>query len=457
MNAWKSRALALAAAALAGCAAMPNIQPVETTAAELTGIGDPFEFRTQREAVDVADGVGTTDPLSLDLALRLALRHDPGVQAALARVRQAEAEARQTRLLPNPVLAIAVRFPESGGGRPDIEASVAADLLSLLLKPGRISAADGRLRKSTAEALVVVLDAIAEVQQQYAKAQSLAAQVAIDEQRRTTLSDLVKVTEARFKGGEAARLDVLTVQSEQASLETELLSRRSEEQQARLTLARLVGQPSSSAKWRLDLWTEPSSIADDEGAWLGVARQRRPEIRAIEWELAALGDDLRVARFAAFDGAAVGVDAERDGDWSVGPGASLPIPLFDVGQAQRELVRARIIEQRHELTRAERLVVQEVRIALEQFRSTRAVLVEVERRLLPLQDQRLIQARNSYRLGVADVLAVRIAEQDLQRARSQQVELQAQVSQATSQLMRAVGGMTLVASTTRPTTQNTTE
>jgi outer membrane protein TolC len=358
-------------------------------------------------------------------------------------------------LLPNPILSLAVRFPE-GGGKSIIEAGVAADLLSLLSRPGRISAADQRLRKSTADALVVVLDVIAEVQQQYTTVQSLAARAAIDESQRSILTDLVTVTEARQRAGEAARLDVLTVQSEQATREVALLGLRSEERQARLTLARLIGQPTSAATWQLEDWSEPAAMPDDEPYWLELAHQQRPELRVVAWELAALGDDLRVAKFALFESTDVGVAAERDGDWSVGPAASVPIPLFDVGQADRDRVRAQIIERRHDLTRTERLIVQEVRIAIEQLRSSNAALLAVKNRSLPLQEQRLTQARNSYRSGVADVLAVRLAERDLQEARSQEIELQAQVSQARSRLIRAAGGMKL-SPTTQPTTRNTTE
>ena len=99
----------------------------------------------------------------LDDAVERAMRHDPGLQAALARVRAALAEADQARLLPNPVLSVALRFPEAGAGKPVIEAGLAADLLSVLQQPGRIKAADHRLRAASAEALTTALDLLFEV------------------------------------------------------------------------------------------------------------------------------------------------------------------------------------------------------------------------------------------------------------------------------------------------------
>jgi outer membrane protein TolC len=457
MNTSKATAIALAAvASLAGCISRSVIAPVGETVTEFTGIGEPFEFKTEREPLVGLAAADELRTLTFADSIRLALRHDAGIQSALARVRQAQAESDQTRLLPNPILSLAVRLPE-GGGKPIVEAGIAADLLSLLFRPGRIAASDQRLRKSSAEALIVVLDTLSEVQRQYTLVQSLNAQVAIDESRRQTLGDLLKVTEARVKAGEGARLDILTVQSELANLDTELMSRRSQERQARITLARLIGQPTSEAAWTLEAWTLPADVSEDESSWIRLALAKRPEIAVVTWELAALGDDLRVAKFGLLDGGEVGIEAERDGDWSVGPAVAVPLPLFDMGTVERERIRARIIEQRHELTTAERLVVQEVRIAIESLRSAKLSLTEVTNRLLPLQLERLEQARNAYRLGLADVLAVRLAEQDLQQAKSQQIELQASVSQALIQLQRAVGGSTLANATTRPTTtQNTT-
>ena len=38
----------------------------------------------------------------------------------------------------------------------------------------------------------------------------------------------------------------------------------------------------------------------------------------------------------------LGVDAEREGAWEIGPGIGFPIPLFDQGKARKESIRAQI-------------------------------------------------------------------------------------------------------------------
>src|SRR6185503_474242 len=102
-----------------------------------------------------------------------------------------------------------------------------------------------------------------------------------------------------------------------------------------------------------------------ESGWIASALQHRPEVQANRWELAALGDDLGAGRFGAFDGSQVGVDAERDDGWTVGPSVTVPIPLLDWGQARRAKLNAQRIEAQHRLTQARRQVVEEVRRAVE--------------------------------------------------------------------------------------------
>jgi outer membrane protein TolC len=184
--------------------------------------------------------------------------------------------------------------------------------------------------------------------------------------------------------------------------------------------------------------------APEEGC-IAIALQRRPEVMARRWELAALGDDLALARWAALDGAEAGVDSERDPDWSVGPELSLPIPLFDWGQARRRKAMADLLAARHELTRSQRKIVEEVRRAYTALDAAQTMLAQVQDELIPLQELRREQAEAAYRNGFADITTVLLAEQDAQDVRLRQIDLQRQVSTARIRLMQAVGGAALVA------------
>src|SRR6185312_12595969 len=83
---------------LVGCHAQrPD---VASEVARLTGLENAIVFRDTAEPIDKPSFA--SGALTPGQAVRLAVLHDPRIQASLARVRVAEADANQARLLPNP-------------------------------------------------------------------------------------------------------------------------------------------------------------------------------------------------------------------------------------------------------------------------------------------------------------------------------------------------------------------
>lgn len=431
---------------LTACAPRAAVQP-ETTIAVATGISGAIAFRIERGPLD--EPFAPAPSLLLHEAVRRAVTTDPALQAALARVRIALADADQARLLPNPVLDIALRW---GPGKPQIEASLTEDLLRVLTLRRRASAADNRLRQAAAEAVTVALDVLTEVQERYAAVQALDALMPTLEQRAGLLDRLVLVAESRLRAGEGARTDLTTFQAQRAELEIELAQARIESRGQRLRLARLIGEPSGAAEWTLEPWSEDSPGDEPEARCIDTALRHRPEVQAAAWQLAALGDDVALARLLPFDGASAGVDAQRDDEWFAGPSVTMPIPVFDTGQAQRARVTAARIEARHNLTFAQRKVVEEVRTAYATLAGSRANLARIRRQLLPLQQQRRDRAETAFRGGQTDAAALFLAEQDLRAAQARAIEVERQAAVALIRLQRAVGGPGVAAelSSSRP-------
>ena len=143
-------------------------------------------------------------------------------------------------MLPNPVLNVAVMWPE-GGGRPVINAGLSEDLVALVTRPRRVSAADYRLRAAGAEAVRVALDVVAEVQERYAAVQALEQRVVVLRERQGLVGRLLELAQSRLRAGESGRLDVITLDAERVALEADLIERAGELRDQRLALARLVG------------------------------------------------------------------------------------------------------------------------------------------------------------------------------------------------------------------------
>lgn len=407
-------------------------------AGEAAGISSPIEFVVvgpDGGPLDESNDAG--DALALTEALRRAVTTDPGLQAAMARVRIAIADADQSRLLSNPVLSFVLRW---GPGKPQVEASLAQDIILALQLPRRASAADNRLRQAAADAVTVAIDVASDVQERYAAAQAADKLVPVLRERMVLLERLIAIAKSRLDAGEGTRGDLAVLEAQRVELQVEtdqaMLSAREE----RLRLARLIGEPSSPAQWTLDPWTAPSTGVQPESRWIDTALQLRPEIQAVAWKLRALGDDEAIIQLLPWDGTSAGIDAARDDKWFAGPSVSTPLPIFDTGQAKRARVTAEQLEARHELTLARRKVVEDVRVAFQTLTASNSNLDRIRNELIPLQQQRRTLAEDAYRAGQSDVTALFLAEQDLRLTQAKAIEVERQASTAFVRLQRAIGG-----------------
>ncbi len=432
-------ALLLQVLILAACGSVPRVK-LDLVRVIGEAVGEGAEVKVVAAGpdgglIDEPDPAG--DLLTLTDALRRDLATDPGLQAAMARVQIARADADQARLLPNPVLNVVVR---TGSGRPQVEASLAEDFLRAMQVRRRASAADHRLHKAVAEAVVVAIDAVSEVQERYLRAQAAAQVVPLLRERSAILEQLEAVASSSLDAGEGTLSDLVTLQAQRVGLAVELDQAVLEARDERLHLARLIGEPSGDAAWKLDPWVAPGVAVESESAWIGAALVHRPEIQVACWELRALGDEGALAGFFSWEGTSVGIDTQRDDGWSGGPSVSTPLPLFDVGQAARVRATAEQMEARHELTLVRRRIVEEVRVAHQALVASNANLVRIRDDLIPLQRRRRALAEEAYRAGQSDVTGVFLAEHDLRVTQAKAIEVEHQAALALIRLQRAVGG-----------------
>jgi outer membrane protein TolC len=420
-----------------GCWA--TVPPGHDTARQIqsaSGLATAIAFHTDSLPLNAAKASNT---LTLSEAIEGALRQSAELQIALAEVRVAQAEAHQSRLLPNPVLDIALRFPE-GGGSTIVETSVSADLVKVLQMPRRISASDAALRAASARAVTIALDAIAKTQRGYFTVHALRSEVELITQRTSHLTELLAIAQARLKAGEITQLDVTTLKAEQAVAAIDLRDRKLQLDLEELALARLLGQPGGTTDWSLATPLPAIPTTGDESGNITRALRTRPEIQAERWQLASLKDHRALARLAWLKGAAAGLDAERDSDWSLGPSVDVPLPLFDWGQAQRAKARAQAIAARHRLTKTLRQIVQEVRQAQVSLAQLGVIVRQAREELVPLQTERVRLARAVYEAGQSDLTPMRLAELDLLEARRKLLQLELRTALASTQLERSMGG-----------------
>ena len=122
------------------------------------------------------------------------------------------------------------------------------------------------------------------------------------------------------------------------------------------------------------------------------------------------------------------------------PAIELPLPLFDFGGARRERARAAVIEARHRLTRAQRSVVEEVRLAYAAYGASRAQAVRVTDELIPLQQRRYQRTEAAFQAGETDATDLLLAGEGLEQAEARLIELQRAAASSLIRLQRTVGG-----------------
>jgi len=436
---------------LASCQQAPRLD-LEAAASMGDAVGLPAAVQYRKLGTDDAplDEPAVPGRLTLSDAMHRAITTDPALQAALARVRMAVADADQVRLLPNPVMFVVVRF---GAGSPQVEASFVQDFMAALQIPRRASAADNRLRAAVADAVTAALDSAAEAQERYAAAQTASALVPALRTRMQVVEQMSTIADDRLASGEAGAGDVATLGAQRVSLEVDIQSALLAERETRIRLARVIGEPSSAATWELDTWSKPPTELQPETAWISTALKHRPEIQSIGWQLAALGDDKALAHLVPWEEedallplpnpwepASAGVDYQKDGNDAIGPSIATPVPIFDMGQARRARVSAEVQAARNDLLSARRKAVEEVRTAYQTLLTSTANLRRIREQLIPLQERRRSISDGAYRAGEADVTVLFLAEQDLRLAQVQAIEVELQASNALVRLQRAVGG-----------------
>lgn len=430
--------------AATGCAMQAQWPEPERQAQLATNLQNAIELRIAPGPTHITESIADNH-LTLTQAVNEAMHNSPSIQMALWRVRAAQAQTHQARLLPNPVLSVMVRWTE-GMGTPMVEAGLAADLLSLINKPGEIDFADNQLRAVSAQSVTVTLDVLLELQTVYAEVQAQDSLLSVLYEQLRLVKQMGDLSQSRLEAGEGTRVDVTTLDSQRVELAVQIAQQKVLLRQNRYRLARLIGRPQSDATWTLDPWTpttvQPKGMATDEPLWLQTAMAHRPEIQAITSQLAALGAQVKLTDLLWIGGGDQGVSAERDTgrDWSIGPAIAVPLPLFDWGQAKRKQAKAMRIEAFYELQSTTRQIIQEVRIAHIEWTESLLMLAQVRDELVPLLQRREEETAAAYRAGQIDVLAVILAEKDLQAAQATLIDLKRQAAFALIQLQRAAGG-----------------
>lgn len=471
--------LLLTCAALSGCATVNPQLDYERAGRHIgEATGQTHVYRPDEE--ELVEGLVQellADGLTADEAVQICLLNNPTLQAAFMDVGMARADVVQSGLLSNPSLGITLRFP-SGGGLANLEGALAQNIGELWQIPARKRAAERSVDRAILELARKAADRAADAKVAYFDAVGADERREIAQKNHEVARDLLELALARQEAGEATELDVNLSRSFALRAELEVETARLGASDARRALATLLGIEADADQLLLAdvLPTVPPRIPAAEQLF-DLARRSRLDIQAAQQAVLAAEARVQEERRRLLAGVEIGVAFERgerkrqggrniladtarasianggltapeiqprsergqSTDFIIGPSLDLELPIFDQNQAQIAKAAYACRQARKTLEALDRILVQEIRAAVDGAQTAWRLAEAYRVRAIPLAEANLSLAQEAYRAGRASFLAVLEAERFFLENRSRHV-LAAQAAAAQiPQLERTVG------------------
>lgn len=463
------------AATASGCATV-NPRPDYDRAAEKVeaATGYCFEYRpendacTQQRVCELLEG-----GLTADEAVHVCLLNNRKIQAALYEIGAARADLVQAGLLSNPTLAIAGKFPDSGG-LTKIEAAVVQNIANLWQIPTRkrvaCSALERVILQVARDASIAAYDAKAA----YYQAKQADRKCELAAESIQVARHVLDLALTRQEAGAGSEIDVNLARAEVHSAELAFADAKLAALAARSALARQLSLPSAPEELELtDPLPELPHWCLDEEALLLLAADRL-DIQAAASAVKAAVARIKEEKLKLFPNVEIGLAFERDerrapegrniladsvlasiaeraptveiapierlsSDTLTGPSIGLELPIFN--QNQGNIARAEYACQQN-LKLLDDVVLaatQDVRLAAAQARAAWKVLDFYRDEVLPLRETSLDLARTAYQAGRTPLHNVLETERALLTARVGYVDSLGDCAAALVELEKAVG------------------
>lgn len=413
--------------------------------------------------------------LSIGDAARLAASQVAAVQSARYRVDEAKARVNETHsaLLPQVSLApnwssvtinsasFGIHFPTEPGQAPlfDPNGSIIGPInlfdfrggvTQTLYDPGtkaRVTAAQSSVTAAGGDVSAAMEQAASVAAAMYIRALRTEAVVGARAADSVLASDLVSIARDQLSAGVGVGLDVTRAQAQLASSRAQLIVARNDRDRALLDLRRSLNINLDSPLQLTDSLEVPETEAvENETAAADVAMKMRPDVRALDLQYAAAGQQLAAIHAGRLPTVAVfGHDGYNGLTMNhllntYSYGVQLSWPAFEGGhreaeQAEQTAMMREIDTRRRDLREQ---IDADVRGALLDLGSAREE-IDAARENQRLAQQEVAQARERFRAGVAGNADVVTASFTLNQARTSLIDALSSYQGARVSLARAQG------------------
>ncbi len=384
--------------------------------------------------------------MSVDAAVQVALLNNPALIATYEELSIAQADVVQAGLLKNPVFGVGRTAWDMEHISPNLFLTVEQDLLDLLMLPARKKVAKAQLEQAKLRLLGEILELAGHTRTAYFTLQAAQQTAAMQLEIVDAGEAAMDLATRQYEAGNLYEFDLANERANLSQFQLALARSRVMATQARADLAKLLGIWGPAMAFRVpehlpELPEHEAPLEQLES----LAIAQRAELAAATQQHRTLHYAVNLAKTSRWFGVlSVGAEVGRlrtgNGNISVGPSATIELPLFD----QRQAVIARLEAMERAAAATERGVAIDIRADVN---AVRARLV-LDRRTVELyRDTLLPTRRNLTRLAKVQYDAMLLSVYQLLQIRQQEVAAMAEYLQALrdywtarSDLERAVGG-----------------
>ncbi|MEE9293682.1 MAG: TolC family protein [Phycisphaerae bacterium] len=448
-----------------------------TQSTGLADIYDPDQPLLTPEEIEAV----LADGLTLPEALRVALLNNRKLHAEFMSIGVAKADWVQSGLFSNPTFAFSAQFPE-GGGRSNIQASFAQNIMELWQIPKRKNAAQAALDETIMRIAHRAAALAVETRSAYLNA------VAARELSRIAKENLELATKshatvtAQREAGAASLLDENLARGQALTADLGVRRTRLDAANAKRHLARLMSVAENVDDIVLsDSMPEGFDVSLQPEALIALARKHRLDLRALAQAARSraakvgleevniipeisigpffergerrgsqgrnLGADF--ARASIANGAAtlpsIQSRSERKAarrqeiDTIFGPAITMTLPIFDQNQAQ--IAKADFLLQKALKEYEDALIrtAQDIRVALDEMQTALHSATFYHDEVVPQAERNLEFATASYSSGQTNILTLIEAQRLLLEARRGFVAVTLEASTAVARLEQTIG------------------
>lgn len=404
--------------------------------------------------VDQVSGIGVEE------LVRMALVRNAELEATRRRTAEAQAQLLQARLRPNPGFEVSVtngRILGSPGER-DITLGYAHVFELGGKRERRVRAAQIGSELAELEVAERERQLKADVKARFGEALAAARNLETAEQLLDLNRQILKITEARVREGEAAPLEQGLLQVEVSRIESDRLLFENQVARALLELKTLAGM-NSEEPLRIsgDLSVSPVTISLAESVERALAK--RPDLEALRLEEKLREAEIELARaealpnligFARYTRSSSAFDQfglsgtgrlvplrDTDNLFTAGVSITLPVLNRNQGQIQAAIARGQAARLRRQFL--EQVIRREVRAAYSRYETARRALEIFDQRVLGQSQENLRIIRAAYNFGELRLLDVINEQRRLTDTQKAYTEVLKEYYLAIVALERAVG------------------